>query len=136
MKKPGGMMLTSVVAKHTRAFLHASAIAHTEVIPQDVALAAVEIPGVLHVLKTNPRDISLQSHEEWAMLFFGMVTHNPYCNLTWFIFQEYIHNCQQEAPWLRKVPHTYSSHPTMASHGFYGPPGYLPVFRRQNTVPG
>lgn len=117
------MMLTSVVAKHTRAFLHASAIAHTELIPQDVALAAWtadEIPGVLHVLKTSPCDISLQPHEaqERAMLCFGMITHDPYCNLTWSIFQEYTHNCQEEAPWLRKVPHTYSSHPTMASHGF------------------
>lgn len=50
------------------------------------------------------------------MLYFGMVTHDPYTNLTWSIIQEYIHKCQQEAPWLRKVLHTYSSHPTTASH--------------------
>lgn len=81
----------SFVAKHTRAFLHASAIAHTELIPQDVALAAWtadEIPGMVHILKTCPCDISLHPHEaqEQAMLCFGMVTHDPYPNLTQSIF--------------------------------------------------
>lgn len=75
------------MAKHTRAFLHASAIAHTELISWDVALAARtagEIPSVVHVLKINPFDISLHPHEaqEMAMLCFGMVTHGPYPNLT------------------------------------------------------
>lgn len=77
---------SSFVAKHTGAFFHASAIAHTELISRDVALAAWttgEIPSVVHVLKTCPFDISLHPHEaqERAMLCFGMVTHGPYPNL-------------------------------------------------------
>lgn len=88
----------SFVAKHIRAFLHASAIAHTELIPQDVVLAAWtagELPGVVHVLKTCPCDIAQHPHEaqEWAVLCFRIVTHYPYPNLTWSIIQEYIHNC-------------------------------------------